>query len=169
MSAELPPTIADAAARIARRTLSPVELAKECLKRIEAFDGRLKSFLLCRGDEALAAAAAAEAEIAAGRYRGPLHGIPIAHKDIFATAGIRTTAHSKILADNIPDEDATAVRRLSEAGTVLFGKLATHEFAIGGPSFDLPWPPPRNPWNPAHFTGGSSSGSGAAVAAGILP
>ena len=78
----------------------------------------------------------------------------------------RTTAHSKLLEDNVPTQDATTVRKLAEAGAVLLGKLATHEFAIGGPSFDLPWPPARNPWNPEHFTGGSSCGTGAAVAAG---
>jgi len=161
-------TVADAARRVARRELSPVELTRHCLARIEAVDDRLKSFLLLRPEAALAAAAAAEREIMHGRYRGPLHGIPIAHKDIFCTAGIRTTAHSRLLADFVPTEDATVVRRLDEAGAIMLGKLATHEFAIGGPSFDLPWPPPRNPWNTAHFTGGSSSGTGAAVAAGLV-
>ncbi len=169
MSAEIVPTIAEAARRIKDRTLSPVELTKHCLQRIEALNGALKCFLLTRADAALAEAAAAEAEIMRGHYRGPLHGIPIAHKDIFDTAGIRTTAHSKILIGNVPVQDATAVRLLKEAGTVLLGKLATHEFAIGGPSFDLPWPPPRNPWNAARFTGGSSSGTGVAIAAGLIP
>src|SRR5260370_10720542 len=109
-------------------------------------------------------ARAAEARIMAGSARGKLEGIPIGHKDIYCTAGIATTAHSKQLQDYIPSEDATTVRKLAEAGTVLLGKLATHEFAFGGPSFDLPWPPARNPWNPDHFTSGSSSGTGAAVA-----
>jgi aspartyl-tRNA(Asn)/glutamyl-tRNA(Gln) amidotransferase subunit A len=161
-------TLAEAADRIARRQLSPVELAKSCLARIAAADHRLDSFLLTRPEAALAEAAAAEREIMAGRYRGPLHGIPIGLKDIFETAGIRTTAHSKTLADHVPAEDAVVVRRLAESGTVLLGKLATHEFAIGGPSFDLPWPPARNPWNPERFTGGSSSGTGAAIAAGFI-
>src|SRR5205807_6258906 len=167
MSAELP-TIAAAAQLIASRALSPVELTRSCLARIEALDGRLNSFLLVRAEAALAEAAAAEAEIARGDYRGPLHGIPIAHKDIVETAGIRTTAHSKLLRDFVPQRDATIVRRLAAAGTILLGKTATHEFAMGGPSFDLPWPPARNPWNTDHFTGGSSSGTGAAVAAGFI-
>jgi aspartyl-tRNA(Asn)/glutamyl-tRNA(Gln) amidotransferase subunit A len=165
--AELP-TIAEAARSIASRRLSPVELTRSCLARIEALDGRLNSFLLTRPEAALAEAATAEAEIIRGSYRGPLHGIPIAHKDIVETAGIRTTAHSKLLRDFVPQGDATVVRRLAAAGTILLGKTATHEFAMGGPSFDLPWPPARNPWNTDHFTGGSSSGSGAAVAAGLI-
>ncbi|MEJ1976934.1 MAG: amidase [Acetobacteraceae bacterium] len=98
-----------------------------------------------------------------------MHGIPFALKDIFSTAGIRTTGHSKVCAAAIPTEDAATTARLYDAGAVLLGKLATHEFAHGGPSFDLPWPPARNPWNRDHFTGGSSSGSGAAVAAGLAP
>jgi aspartyl-tRNA(Asn)/glutamyl-tRNA(Gln) amidotransferase subunit A len=104
----------------------------------------------------------------AGTLKGPLDGIPIGHKDIYNTAGIRTTGHSKLLEDNVPAEDSVVVRKWAEAGSVLMGKLATHEFAIGGPSFDLPWPPARNPWNPDHFTAGSSSGTGAAVAAGLV-
>jgi aspartyl-tRNA(Asn)/glutamyl-tRNA(Gln) amidotransferase subunit A len=91
----------------------------------------------------------------------------VALKDIYETKGIRTAGHSKIRVNHIPTEDATTVRHLADAGTILLGKLATHEFAMGGPSFDLPFPPARNPWNPRHFTGGSSSGSGAAVAAGL--
>jgi aspartyl-tRNA(Asn)/glutamyl-tRNA(Gln) amidotransferase subunit A len=165
--AELP-TIAEAARQIASRRLSPVELTRSCLARIEALDGRINSFLLVRPEAALAEAAAAEAEIARGDYRGPLHGIPIAHKDIVETAGIRTTAHSKLLRNFVPQRDATIVRRLVAAGAVLLGKTATHEFAMGGPSFDLPWPPARNPWDTDRFTGGSSSGTGAAVAAGLI-
>jgi aspartyl-tRNA(Asn)/glutamyl-tRNA(Gln) amidotransferase subunit A len=98
-----------------------------------------------------------------------MHGMPFALKDIYATSGIRTTGHSRTCIDTVPDFDATTVAKLYEAGAVLTGKLATHEFAHGGPSFDLPWPPARNPWNREHFTGGSSSGSGAAVAAGLAP
>jgi aspartyl-tRNA(Asn)/glutamyl-tRNA(Gln) amidotransferase subunit A len=104
----------------------------------------------------------------AGRSRGPLHGIPIALKDIYETKGVPTTAHSKVLIDHVPRQDATSVRLLTEAGAIVLGKLATHEFAFGGPSFDLPWPPPRNPWDISRFTGGSSSGTGAAVAAGLI-
>ena len=102
----------------------------------------------------------------AGR-KDPLLGIPVAYKDIYETAGVRTTAHSRILQHNVPKHDAETVRRLREAGAVMLGKLATHEFAIGGPAFDLPWPPARNPWDTRRFTGGSTSGSAAAVAAGL--
>ena len=162
------PTIAEAARQFEARTLSPVELTKACLARIEAYDGAINAFLLRTEERALADAKAAEQRMMSGARRGKLDGIPIAHKDIYNTAGIRTTAHSRLLADNVPTRDATTVRKLAEAGTVMLGKLATHEFAWGGPSFDLPWPPARNPWNLEHFTGGSSSGTGAALAAGMI-
>ena len=162
-------TIAEAARLIERRRLSPVELTDALLARIEALDPQLNAFLLPTPDKARAQAREAEREIMAGAYRGPLHGIPFALKDIYCTAGIRTTSHSRICADYVPAEDATTVTRLYRAGGVLLGKLATHEFAHGGPSFDLPWPPARNPWNREHFTGGSSSGAGAAIAAGLAP
>ena len=161
--------IAEAARLIERRQLSPVELTQAYLDRIEAYDAQLNAYLLVTADRALEAARAAEAEIAAGRYRGPMHGIPFALKDIYCTAGIRTTCHSRTRQDYVPAFDATTVTKLYEAGAVLLGKLSTHEFAHGGPSFDLPWPVARNPWNRAHFTGGSSSGSGASVAAGLAP
>ena len=118
-------------------------------------------------ERALADAARADREIAQGNYRGPLHGIPIALKDLYETAGIPTTGHSRVLLDNVPTQDATTVARLAQAGAVMLGKTNTHEFAFGGPSFDLPFPPARNPWNTDHFTGGSSTGAGAAVAAGL--
>ena len=162
------PTIAEAAALIAARKLSPVELTRACLERIAKLDGTLHAFIRLTPDLAMAAARAAEAAVMKGEARGPLHGIPIGLKDIYATKGIPTTAHSRQLEHNVPDEDSTCTRRLAQAGMVLMGKLATHEFAFGGPSFDLPWPPARNPWNPEHFTGGSSSGTGAAVAAGLV-
>jgi aspartyl-tRNA(Asn)/glutamyl-tRNA(Gln) amidotransferase subunit A len=161
-------TIAEASTLIAAKKLPPVELTKACLQRIEALDNKLHSFLLVRKERALADARTAEAAIMANGPKGPLHGIPIGLKDIFKTKGIRTTAHSAQLENYVPAKDATAVELLAEAGTVLMGKLATHEFAMGGPSFDLPWPPAQNPWNAAHFTGGSSSGTGAAVAAGLI-
>ena len=148
--------------------MSPVELLDSRLQRIERLDGRLNSFIRVLADDARAAARTAEAEIAAGRYRGPLHGIPIGLKDIYETAGVATTGHSKVMQDHVPAADAFSVARLRAAGAVLVGKLATHEFAFGGPSFDLPWPPARNPWDTARFTGGSSSGTGAAVAAGLV-
>ena len=162
-------TIADAARLIEQRQLSPVELTDALLARIEALDPQLNAFLLPTPEQAREQAKAAEREIMAGSYRGPLHGIPFGLKDIYATAGIRTTSHSKICENLVPTEDATTVAKLYQAGGVLLGKLATHEFAHGGPSFDLPWPPARNPWNRDHFTGGSSSGAGAAIAAGFVP
>ncbi len=160
-------SIAEAARRIERRALSPVELTRAFLDRIAAVDAQLNAYLLVTADQALAQARTAEAEIMAGRYRGAMHGIPFALKDIYCTSGIRTTSHSRTRVDYVPDFDATTVAKLHAAGAVLLGKLATHEFAHGGPSFDLPWPPARNPWNRDHITGGSSSGSGASVAAGL--
>ncbi|MBO0713054.1 MAG: amidase, partial [Acetobacteraceae bacterium] len=109
---------------------------------------------------------AAERALRAGR-KGGLLGIPLAYKDVIETEGVLTTAHSRLLADNVPERDAETVARLTAAGAPMLGKLATHEFAIGGPSFDLPWPPARNPWDPRRYTGGSSSGAGAAIAAGL--
>jgi aspartyl-tRNA(Asn)/glutamyl-tRNA(Gln) amidotransferase subunit A len=161
-------TIAEAAKHIAAKQLSPVELAKTHLERIRRLDPELHAFLLVTEERALADAKAAEARQMSGTLRGPLDGIPIAHKDIYCTAGIRTTAHSKLLEHNVPTEDAHTVKKWADAGVVMLGKLATHEFAFGGPSFDLPWPPARNPWNTEHFTAGSSSGTGAAVAAGLI-
>src|SRR5215210_8751967 len=161
-------TLAEAARLIERRELSPVELLDTRLDRIARLDGRLNSFIRVLADAARGEARTAEAEIAAGRYRGPLHGIPIGLKDIYETAGVPTTGHSKVMQDHVPKADAFSVARLRAAGAVVVGKLATHEFAFGGPSFDLPWPPARNPWDTARFTGGSSSGTGAAVAAGLV-
>lgn len=161
-------TLAEASRLLARRALSPVELTEDLLAAIAVTDPALQSFLIVTESQARADAAASERRHAAGRPLGPLDGIPIAHKDIFETAGLRTTAHSAWLADYVPSTDATAVTRLRAAGTVMLGKLATHEFAFGGPSFDLPWPPARNPWNREHFSGGSSSGTGVAVAAGLI-
>ncbi|HSH99784.1 MAG TPA: amidase [Reyranella sp.] len=161
-------TIAEAARRIASRQLSPVELTKAHLERIRRLDPQLNAFLLVTEERALADAKAAEARQMAGALRGKLDGIPIAHKDIYETAGIRTTAHSKLLEHHVPAHDAFTVKKWADAGTVMLGKLSTHEFAFGGPSFDLPWPPARNPWDTEHFTAGSSSGTGAAVAAGLI-
>lgn len=160
-------SIAEAAALLRRREVSPVELTRSCIDLIDALDGRLNSFVTRTPELALAQAQQAERELANGTDRGPLHGIPIALKDLYATRGIRTTAHSRVLLGWVPEEDATTVSRLREAGTVLLGKLAMHEFAFGAPSFDTPFPPARNPWNLDCVTGGSSSGSGAALAAGL--
>lgn len=162
-------TIAEASALIDARKLSPVELTEAYLERIAALDDQLDAFVTRTADIALAQAREAEAAIARGARRGPLHGIPYGLKDVFETAGIRTTAQSRILQDYVPKTSATAARKLADAGAVLLGKLTTHEFASGGPSLDLPWPPARNPWNTDYFTGGSSSGAGAGVAAGFMP
>src|SRR5437868_4528998 len=161
-------TIAEAARLIEQRDLSPVELVDSRFARIDKLDGQLHSFIRVLADQARADARTAEAEIAAGKYRGPLHGIPIGLKDIYETAGVPTTGHSKVMQDHVPKTDAFSVARLTAAGAIVMGKLATHEFALGGPSFDLPWPPARNPWDTTRFTGGSSSGTGASVAAGLV-
>jgi aspartyl-tRNA(Asn)/glutamyl-tRNA(Gln) amidotransferase subunit A len=162
------PTIAEAAKLIAAKRLSPVELTRACLDRVHTLDPRLHAFVHLTEARALAEARLAEAAIMAGGPKGPLHGIPIGLKDIVDTKGIPTTCQSKILQDNIPDADATCAELLAAAGTVLIGKTTTHEFADGGPSFDLPRPPARNPWDTDHFTAGSSSGTGAGIAAGLI-
>jgi aspartyl-tRNA(Asn)/glutamyl-tRNA(Gln) amidotransferase subunit A len=164
-----PPTAAAASRALAAGRVSAAALVEDCLARIAAQDGRLNSFVLVLAEEARRAARAADRARKSGRARGPLHGVPFALKDIYETAGVRTTAHSRLLLDHVPKRDSTVARKLGEAGAILVGKLATHEFATGGPAFDLPFPPARNPWNTAHFTGGSSSGSGAAIAAGFVP
>lgn len=159
-------TIAQAGKLIAAGRLSPVELTRELITRIELSNAQINAFLTVTEPQALAAARAAERALRAGR-KGRLLGIPLAYQDLFDTAGIRTTANSRLLADNVPNADAEAVRRSAEAGAVVLGKLATHEFGLGGPAFDLPWPPARNPWDVRRFTGGSSSGSAASIAAGL--
>jgi len=160
-------SVAEAASLIAAKRISPVELTRAYLARIERLNGTLHAYVRVLHDEALAAARAAEAEIMAGRYRGPLHGIPIGLKDIYDTAGIPTEGGSKSCLGRVPAKDATTTRLLREAGAVLLGKLTTWEFAIGGTAFDTPFPPARNPWNIDHDPAGSSSGSGAAVASGL--
>ena len=162
-------TLAQAAERIAARDLSPVEYTDALIARSEALQPQLNTFITPTFEQARKEARIAADAIAGGSYRGPLHGVPFAVKDIYDTAGILTSGHSRTCIDRVPEADSTCVARLHDAGAILTGKLATHEFAHGGPSFDLPWPPARNPWNTAHFTGGSSSGSGAAAAAGLAP
>ena len=161
-------SITDAGRLLKSRKISPVQLTDAYLARIETFQPQLDAFITITADLARRQAKSAEREIARGDYRGPLHGIPFGLKDIYDTKGILTSGGSKVCIENIPSADATCTRKLFEAGGVLLGKLQTHEFAHGGPSFDLPWPPARNPWNLEHFTGGSSSGSGAAVCAGLV-
>jgi aspartyl-tRNA(Asn)/glutamyl-tRNA(Gln) amidotransferase subunit A len=161
--------LADAAEMIRARKLSPVEYTQALLDRTAKLDARYHAYIRPTPDLALAAARQAEGEIMAGRRKGPLHGVPFALKDIIDFAGLPTTGHSKVLIDNVAAADATVTARLKAAGGIMMGKLATHEFAIGGPSFDLPWPPAVNPWGGKHFPGGSSSGSGVALAAGMVP
>lgn len=161
--------IAAAADLVRRRVVSPVELTRACLARIEAVDSRLNAFITVTTDEALGAARQAESAIAAGRYLGPLHGIPVALKDIFGLAGVRMTAASRILDENVSAEDAEAAARLKAAGAVIIGKLNMHEFAFGATGINPHYGPARNPWDTERVTGGSSSGAGAAVAAGECP
>lgn len=160
-------TVAEAAPLLAAKEVSPVELTAAFLDRIERLNPELAAYVLVTDERARADAARAETEILAGDYKGPLHGVPIGLKDIYDTAGIPTTASSHLHVDRVPAADAETTRRLAAAGCVLLGKLTTHEFAFAGPSWDLPTPPARNPWDTTRFTGGSSSGSGAATAAGL--
>lgn len=153
----------------AKKSLSPVEVVKSQLARIEKLDSCYNAFLQVDVDNALRAARLAEQEIHAGRSLGPLHGVPVGIKDIIDIAGQTTTCHSKVMQGTVAQTDADCVTALRRSGAVMMGKLALHEFAIGGPSFDLPYPPARNPWNINHHPGGSSSGSGAALAAGLVP
>lgn len=152
-----------------KREISPVELTRVFLGRIRRLDARVNAFLRVLDDQALASAKVAEKEIMAGHYRGPLHGIPFAVKDIFDTVGTPTTAGSKIWRDFVPDLDATVVRRLRESGAVLIGKLNLHEFAWGITSRNPHYGPVLNPWDLSASCGGSSSGSAAALAAGFAP
>ncbi len=149
-----------------RREVSPVDYADDLLRRIERLDKSLNTFVTVTAERALVDARAAEAALKRGDA-GPLAGIPIAYKDLYATKGIRTTAGSALLADWIPEEDCTCVARLGQAGMVMLGKLITHEFAFGIQFPGHRFPPARNPWNLDHIPGGSSSGSGAALAAGL--
>ncbi len=159
-------TIRQASELVRRRELSPVELTQAHLDRIEAVDGQLRAYVTLLAETALKEARQREASLIRGDELGPLHGIPLAHKDLYDTQGVRTTGQSKVLEHRVPDQDATVIRRLREAGAILLGKLAMHEFALGGPVTSI-FEQARNPWDLAHVTGGSSSGSGAAVAAGL--
>lgn len=158
-------TLAELSTKLATRELSPVEVTEAYLARIEEFDGAVHAYVTVTAERARSDALAAEAEIGRGELRGPLHGIPIALKDLCNTAGIRTTGCSRVYLENVPTEDAPVVAKLREAGTVLLGKLTMHELATGAPDADGPFPPARNPWNLDRMPSGSSSGSGAASAA----
>ena len=158
-------TIREAAGLIESKQLSPVELTQALLDRIDAVDGDIKSYITLLGDEALEQARAAEAEIQAGNYRGPLHGIPMGHKDLYDTKGTLTTGQSKLYEHRVPTEDSTAIARLNEAGAILLGKVAMFELAMGGPETSL-FDQTLHPYGPEYATGGSSSGSATAVAVG---
>src|ERR1700678_3562150 len=160
-------TIQDLAPRLRRKEVSPVELTRVCLERIEKLNPVLNAFITVTADSALAEACAAKDEIERGEWRGPLHGIPIAIKDLIDTAGVRTTAASALFKDRIPTEDAEVVRRLRRAGAVILGKNNLHEFAYGGSSLVSFFGDAHNPCNTEHIAGGSSGGSAAAVAAGL--
>src|ERR1700691_4763749 len=160
-------TIVELAPRLRRKEISPVEVTRACLDRIEKLNPVLNCFITVTAESALAEARAAEIEISRGEWRGPLHGIPIAIKDLLDTAGVRTTAASALYQDRIPTEDAEVVRRLRRAGAVILGKNNLHEFAYGGSSLISFFGDVHNPWNTAHIAGGSSGGSAAAVAAGL--
>ena len=159
-------TITEAAALLASKELSPVDLVEAHLARISDTGEALNTFVTLLAGEALESAQKAEGEIQTGRYLGPLHGIPVGLKDLYYTKGIRTTVGSKIMGDFVPDYDAAVAESFQEAGAILMGKLQMHEFALGGTSENPHHGPARNPWNTGRITGGSSGGSGAAVAVG---
>lgn len=150
------------------RKISPVELARECLERIEALNPSLNAFITVTADLALEQARIAEQEILRGNWRGPLHGIPIGLKDLIDTAGIRTTAASALYKDRIPTQSAEVAMKLEQAGAILLGKQNLHEFAYGGSSMISAFAKVHNPWNVAYIAGGSSGGSAAAVSAGLV-
>jgi aspartyl-tRNA(Asn)/glutamyl-tRNA(Gln) amidotransferase subunit A len=160
-------SILETSERLRNRELSPVELTKDCLAKIEKLNPVLNAFIAVTGDLALEQARKAEVEIQRGNWRGPLHGIPIGLKDIVDTAGIRTTAASALFEDRIPNRDAEVVHRLRNAGAVFLGKQNLHEFAYGGSSMISYYGEVHNPWDLSHIAGGSSGGSAAAVAAGL--
>ncbi len=160
-------SILEISQRLRRREMSPVELAKDCLAKIEKLNPILNAFITVTADLALEQARQAEAEIQRGQWRGPLHGVPLGLKDLVDTAGTRTTAASALFQDRIPSHDAEIVRRLKNAGAVFLGKQNLHEFAYGGSSMISYYGDVHNPWNPARIAGGSSGGSASAVAAGL--
>jgi aspartyl-tRNA(Asn)/glutamyl-tRNA(Gln) amidotransferase subunit A len=162
-------TLSQAAGLIRRRDLSPVDLTQACLKRIDQYNPSINAFITITREQALAAAREMEAEQKSGKWRGPLHGIPIALKDNIDTAGIRTTAASGVFKDRVPAEDAEVVVRLKKAGAILMGKLNLHEFALGGTSAVTYFGAVHNPWALDHVPGGSSGGSAAAIAADLCP
>ena len=159
-------SLAEAGRLVRDRKLSPIEITDACLAQIERLEPRLNAFITVTADAAKQAAEARSEQIAAGTRSGRLQGLPVAIKDLFDVAGVRMTAGSRILAENVATEDSRAAARLKAAGAVMLGKLNLHEFAFGATGVNPHYGPARNPWDPERMTGGSSSGSGAAVAAG---
>lgn len=160
-------TISELAPRLRNREISSLEITQECLARIEKLDPVLNAFITVTAESALLEARTADAEIGCGQWRGLLHGVPIALKDLIDTAGLRTTSASALHAARVPGEDAEVVRRLREAGAVIVGKNNLHEFAYGGSSLISHFGDVHNPWDRGRITGGSSGGSAAAVVAGL--
>ncbi len=159
--------ICELAPLLESRQVSPVEVTETVLRRIEALDGRLNTFITLTAERAMDVARAAEREIVRGHYRGPLHGVPVGLKDLFDLAGVPTTFGSRVLRDNVPVEDATVVRRLKDAGAVILGKQNMHEFAFGTTNENPHYGNVANPWDESRVPGGSSGGTAAAVAAGL--
>jgi aspartyl-tRNA(Asn)/glutamyl-tRNA(Gln) amidotransferase subunit A len=160
-------TVARAAQALRSKEVSALELADAYLRRIEQLNPRVNAYVTVTAERAREDAKRADAELAAGKARGPLHGVPIAHKDLYETAGIRTTGGGKFHANHVPSADCTVARKLRDAGSVLLGKLNTHEYAYGVTTTNPHYGATRNPWNLTHIPGGSSGGSGAAIAAGL--
>jgi aspartyl-tRNA(Asn)/glutamyl-tRNA(Gln) amidotransferase subunit A len=166
MSAELiTRPVSELAPLVAAGEVSPVELTRQALARIEALEPKLNAYITVTGEQALADATVAEREIRAGSYRGPFHGIPVGLKDLLLTEGVRTTGGSAVLAEHVPDIDATTVTKLRQAGAIFTGKLSLHEFAYGVTNTNVAFGAVHNPWKLGYIPGGSSGGSGAAVAA----
>ncbi len=160
-------SIKEASSLLRKREIKSIELVQACIKQIQDFDCETNAFITLCEEQAQKTAKSVDDKIEKNKDLSRLEGIPIGLKDIYDTANILTTCHSDLFKKRVPKEDCFAWERLANAGAILLGKTSTHEFASGGPSFDLPWPPARNPWNTEHIPSGSSSGSGAAVAAGM--
>ncbi|MBS0222470.1 MAG: amidase [Proteobacteria bacterium] len=162
------PGLTEAARKIRAKKILPSALLEQCVSRIEALDGMLNAFVTPLIEAARTEARTADREILAGRWRGPLHGIPVGIKDVIDVEGVATMAQSRQLEGYVPTKSAVVVRKLVEAGAIIVGKLTTHEFAFGTPTWGPPGPPARNPWNPDRFAGGSSSGAAVATATGMV-
>jgi aspartyl-tRNA(Asn)/glutamyl-tRNA(Gln) amidotransferase subunit A len=162
-------TLAEGCRRLAAGRLSPIDWTEALLDRIGRYDPVVNGYITVAADKALVSARRATAEIRASGMKSPVHGAPYGLKDCIETAGLRTTGHSRLFLDHVPTRSATVAQRLEDAGAVLLGKHSMYELSYGGPSFDLPFPPARNPWDLGRIPGGSSSGTAATIAAGLCP